>query len=102
MASSWEDARKCPKCASNGEEVGERPGSQPRSKIIILQCPKPQCPWYGTRFEVLINPDGTIPDALTHRPKAYNRVQDDGGATQRILERQLHQMQQPGGGEVTR
>ena|SRR5687767_9371899 len=101
MTTSWDEASRCPKCETAGEVVDERKAPTP-GKLVTLTCPNKRCRWFGTNFQVKVNPDGTIPDPITKRPKAFQVLPDDKGQTQEILERGLRQSMQPGGGEIVR
>jgi hypothetical protein len=100
MTTSWEVASKCPKCIQPGEVVGERKLTGGRGKLVTLRCVTAYCKWFDTTYAVQVNPDGTVPDPITSRPKEYPARPDDGGRTEQVLRGQLAQSMKPEGGEV--
>jgi len=104
MASSWEDARRCPSDESPGEIVGRRPasresGAAPGSQLVTLQCKNTRCAYHETPWVVQINPDNTIPDPITDREKFFPKL--PGGQRARdvvdMLTRQVERETKPGG-----
>jgi hypothetical protein len=67
---TYEEAKRCPKCEEPGQEVSNKPG--PRgSRMHTFRCPNQRCKWYSTDYIVQVNADGTIPDPDAHRIKNF-------------------------------
>lgn len=67
---TYEEAKRCPKCETPGQEVAVKPGRR-GSKIHTFRCPNHRCQWYNTDYIVQVNADGTIPDPDAYRPKNF-------------------------------
>jgi hypothetical protein len=68
MSTTFEEAKKCPKCDNVGKEVGSRPAKTGRGKrctLHVIECVTELCRWYGERYVVQVNEDGSIPDAYS-------------------------------------
>jgi hypothetical protein len=70
-----------------------------QGKLLMYRCENERCQWNATEWPVQVTSNGTIPLTL-RRPKHFNKLPDDGGATMRSLEAQLLAEQQTGGGEI--
>lgn len=74
-ASTYEEAKICPKCKRPGEETKSvsMPDMPRGTTVKEIYCRTPLCPWEGTPWMVQVNPDGTIPAPTNHRnsPKKY-------------------------------
>lgn len=79
MSTTWEEARKCPKCQLSGEpQGGPRPSLREGVKILNVFCKNEQCTWFGTSWLVQINEDGSIPDAApTGAPRGEKQFGND-------------------------
>lgn len=67
---TYDEARRCPKCTELGRDESEKPGPH-GSKLHIIRCLNQRCAWYDTTYVVQVNPDGTVPEANTNRPKNF-------------------------------
>lgn len=68
---SFEDARRCPKCDELGHNAGKQRGPN-RSTIHTFTCRNEKCPWNGTGWIVQVNNDGSIADRDDERGSAAN------------------------------
>jgi len=67
---TFEEARRCPRCELPGKEVGTVKG--PRgSSIRTIMCENNRCSWNATTWVVQVNADGSIPPPVTSRPKNF-------------------------------
>lgn len=57
---TYEEAKRCPKCKTPGKEVSSQPGAK-RSTVYIINCVNELCTWYDTGWQVQVMEDGTIP-----------------------------------------
>lgn len=65
---TFEEAKKCPKCGQIGEDVKQTPGRDGRGKPVTvhtIMCRTQLCRWFGTGYLVQVNEDGSIPDAYS-------------------------------------
>lgn len=58
---TYEEAKRCPKCKVPGVLKLTKAGERRGSKIEVFHCETQGCKWYGTGWTVQINADGTIP-----------------------------------------
>lgn len=65
---TFEEAKRCPKCDAPGEPISTHPGPK-ASEFHVYECPTEICVWFGTRWVVQIMADGQIPQ--------YNRARVD-------------------------
>jgi hypothetical protein len=70
------------------------------SKVLKIYCRNERCKWFNTAWTVQQRSDGTIPDALLHRPKKFPELPSWGAGSVTALEQQLALETQPGGGEL--
>ena len=62
METTFEEARRCPKCSSPGEEQKNEIRSGPNgSKIHVMRCMNERCSWFDTDWIVQVNSDGMVP-----------------------------------------
>jgi len=97
-ATTFEEAKNCPKCGMPGMEVSATPMHDKDLKygaavVHLIQCRNERCNWFNTNWSVQVNPDGSIPPPQNHRggPKKYDAFLPDE-QTQRMvdnLQRQL-------------
>ncbi|SRR5258706_13166138 len=71
--STFDEARRCPKCETPGVPMGESPGPH-RSKIHTFRCMNPRCKWYDTTYIIQVNQDGTIPDPSLTKIKNFPKL----------------------------
>lgn len=74
MVSTYEEAKRCPKCSKPGEVRKKTtvPG-KPGAYVHVIYCVTELCPWYNTPWLVQVNADGSIPPPQDHSraPKIY-------------------------------
>lgn len=105
MSTSYSDAIICPRCELTGEHVVNEDrilkyGPERGSKIMKIYCRTERCKWFNTAWTVQQRPDGTIPDAVSVRPKKFPELPKWGASSVEALERQVALETQPGGGEL--
>lgn len=76
MDTTFEEAKRCPKCEQPGQETGrisvKDTSVLPGTKVATIRCDNSRCKWQGESWIVQVNPDGTIPPAkTTGREKRY-------------------------------
>lgn len=96
---TFEEARRCPKCQQVGDKRSERFVGQ-GIKILLLFCTNTRCTWYDTPWPVQVNPDGSIPDPPRHRDKNFPKIPDLTDRVQSALDRQIASELQSGGTEI--
>lgn len=100
MDTTYEEARRCPKCKEPGEEVADTPAPTGRgvtrgARLKHIQCRNTRCKWYnGAPYLVQTNPDGTVPPPNLHREKQFRERPDDHGQTAEALEQMLKAQQE--------
>lgn len=98
--STYDEARRCPKCKELGDKTSEqslRTSMQRGAKLHIFTCRNERCKWFETTWSVQVNPDGTIPPPTLHRDKNFRPL--PSGREQRVveqLERQYQAEMNPG------
>jgi hypothetical protein len=97
---TYEEAKRCPKCAQPGDEVADEsikaPGLTRGARLKHVMCMNSRCKWYKTSYYIQVNPDGTIPPPIEHRQKRFTERPSDGGRTEANLLKQLNLEQSPG------
>lgn len=83
-----EEASRCPKCGTPGNQTGVRPLTSGTGKLLMYKCENNRCRWFNTEWPVQVNANGTIPLTL-QRPKQFQPLIEDGGRTLANIERQL-------------
>jgi hypothetical protein len=78
---TYEEARRCPKCGNPGEvdSIKDGPRNLPRgTKIHTVYCRNQVCPWLDTCWLVQVNSDGTVPPPSNHKGerKLYEHFED--------------------------
>ena len=68
--STYESAKRCPKCEEPGADIGSVKGPH-GSRLHTIQCKNKRCSWYETNYTVQVNADGTIPEPTLDRPKSF-------------------------------
>ena len=98
---TFEDAKRCPKCDRPGKDLGGKPAKRPGVKVHTIMCETELCKWYQTTWLVQVNEDGTIPEAYSQvgkkqfpkvSPEMESRINDS-------LKAQL-EVEKSGQGEV--
>lgn len=105
MATTFEEAKKCPKCNQPGEDKFTKPSIDRRGQRVELHfifCRTVLCPWNDTNWVVQVNSDGSIPEAYNQLgPKNFplasketeSRIND-------AIQAQLNAETREGGGEI--
>ena len=96
---TYEDARRCPRCEHPGEHVAEedRPLRSVRgAKLIKIYCRQERCKWFNTAWTVQVNADGSIPPENTFRDKKFPELPSWGAKSVEALESQLRLETTPG------
>ena len=85
---TWEEAKRCPKCGNPGDDQKQVSLPRGRGSIHYIYCTTQLCPWYGTCWMVQTRPDGTIPNRLEQLgPPDYRPMSADQLAVgQRLVE----------------
>lgn len=70
-ATTFEEAKICPKCQLPGEDASTvsvpAGGSiRPGTTAHMIYCRNENCKWYNTNWVVQVNPDGSIPPPQDH------------------------------------
>jgi len=68
--STYEEARRCPRCEQPGVDIGNRRGPH-GSRLHTIQCKTSRCRWFNTNYTVQVNSDGSIPEPTLDRPKNF-------------------------------
>lgn len=110
--STYEAAKRCPKCQEPGKLVQEKlvqsPDARPGTKIHVINCETESCVWYGTSYFVQVNPDGSVPPPRKNQDKLFpmdayrTPTDDDARLVRETLRGHNEQMTKPGGGETGR
>lgn len=87
MSISFEEVRKCPRCASTGRIGSERP-QRDGSKIVTIWCETPTCRWFNTSWIVQIMPDGSIAEPKGH-DKFFADIPDRTEEVREYIDRDL-------------
>jgi len=94
-ATTFEEAKLCPKCELPGEDVSTSPAKDSRGAPVVLHmiwCRNDTCKWYNTSWVVQVNSDGTIPQAYSQiGDKKYPTISQESAT--RIEENYLRQLQ---------
>lgn len=103
---TFEEAKKCPKCGQPGEDMGSRKVQSPNSgkmvEIHSIYCRTQLCTWFDTMWIVQVNEDGTVPQAYSQlgrkqypklSPEMESKVNDS-------IRAQLAAETKPGGSEI--
>lgn len=94
---TFEEAKRCPRCKFPGEETAVLPGDR-GSKVHTLVCRTPGCPWENTNWIVQVQRDGSIPLRKTGDkdfPELPMWAQNQGRRMVELVEHELDQ------GEIT-
>jgi len=83
QGTTFEDAKRCPMCDTPGREVRiqkTRNGRGEPCEIHFIECVRKLCRWFGERWIVQVNEDGSIPQpgaAQTLGEKKYPRLSQE-------------------------
>jgi len=76
--STFEEAKRCPKCNEPGREVAETKAKDLVSIVHIFACENVRCLEVGERWLVQTRPDGSVPQPdETRGEKAFPRMSND-------------------------
>jgi hypothetical protein len=86
--STFEEAKRCPKCSEPGEEVSENKAPSGDGVLKFFRCGNVRCIDVGERWVVQIRANGTVPQPTDDRgPKTFpNMSQDRLSHGMRVLE----------------
>lgn len=93
---TFEEAKRCPKCNEPGQEAGSR-SQRGGGEIKTIYCRNPRCAWNDTSWIVQVNADGSIPDPTLVHDKSFAKVPDRTDAIQSQMNRLYQQTITPGG-----
>lgn len=105
-ATTFEEAKLCPRCKKPGEEASKVPARdmKPGTVVYVIFCRTPGCRWENTSWLIQVNPDGSIPtEDYSKREKKTFPVSESAAQQARDIERAVareRELQQRGGGEV--
>jgi hypothetical protein len=104
VQSTYEEATRCPRCALPGDVTGKAPAAKRGYQVHTVYCRNKDCSWFDSMWIVQVNPDGSVPQPNTAKPreadKLYPSLQAPPEEEQRILaalERQVSVEVKPGG-----
>lgn len=86
---TFEEARRCPKCESPGADISQRRGPL-GSKLHVIECRNGRCKWNNTTWVVQVHADGTIQEETEH-DKIYPKIPDRTDAVQASMQNLLDQ-----------
>lgn len=98
---TFEEAKRCPKCERPGKDEGAKPGRRAGVKVHTIRCETQLCRWYNTTWLVQVNEDGSIPEAYSQvGHKQFPKVSDESiTRINEALDRQIA-AEKSGQGEV--
>ena len=98
---TYEEASRCPKCDKPGKLYVKKPGARRGVEVHVIECVTQLCKWYGERWFVQLNEDGSIPKPYSQiGAKQYPKVSDESiTRINEALQQQLN-AEQRGDGEV--
>lgn len=88
---TFEEAKRCPKCEQPGRETSAHHGSY-GSTMYVIECANKRCPWYNTSYIVQVNADGTIPEPSNDRPHQFPKLPGQSEIDPEALERRIQNM----------
>lgn len=88
---TFEEAKRCPKCKQPGREVDTQRGSY-GSTMHVIHCANKRCQWYETPYIVQVNSDGSIPEPSNDRPHQFPKLVGQDNLTEADIERRIQSM----------
>lgn len=95
MDTTFDEARRCPRCEELGSDIGGRSGPH-GSTIHTIKCVNDRCQWFATTYIVQVMSDGSVAKPTLDRDKSFPKIPDRTEAVQAQLER-LYQQSLSGG-----
>jgi hypothetical protein len=71
---TYEDAKRCPKCNEPGLKTSEKSAGRNAAhgtRVHTFECRNNRCKWFNEFWVVQVNPDGTVPPPNTNRQKSF-------------------------------
>lgn len=96
MDTTFDAARRCPKCAELGFLKDSKPIAR-GNKLHTVICLNERCRWFNTAYVVETNEKGEVAPPRTRMSKAYPVIPD---LTERVQAQLDHQMAQELGGSA--
>lgn len=90
MDTTFEEARRCPKCEKPGKEVGSRVGPF-GSTIHTIMCANSRCEWSNTTYLVQVKSDGKVVEPTLEREKSFPKLEDRTERVQAQMQRLYEQ-----------
>lgn len=75
MDTTWEEAKRCPRCKNPGVEISRRPGPH-GSALHTIQCKTERCQWFNTTYIVQVMSDGSVANPTIDRDKSFPKLPD--------------------------
>jgi hypothetical protein len=72
MATTWDEASKCPRDGQFTGKVIQRRNLREGGQLITLECPEDNCEYSTTGWVVQTRPDGSIPDPIDPNTRDKN------------------------------
>jgi hypothetical protein len=82
---SWDEARRCPKCKEPGRDARRSRGPK-RSTVHLVVCENKRCSWYDTTWVVQVMADGSIPIRKPGLPEYPSLSGSQEAMARRVLE----------------
>jgi len=86
LDTTYDEARRCPKCNELGEitskqpvriTFGDRRAVTAGAQLHTATCMNERCKWFGQTCRLIqVNPDGTVPPPVTKRAKHFPAIPD--------------------------
>lgn len=97
---TFEEAKRCPKCDMPGDDKSVTTVTKGRRKVKVhtIYCRNSECKWYNTSWLVQVNEDGSIPQAYQQiGPKQFPKLSAESETRiQESIEAQLAAETKPG------
>jgi hypothetical protein len=87
-ATTFEEAKKCPRCATPGEDRKTQSAAIRGATVHHIYCVNENCKWYNTPWLVQVNADGSIPPPTNHKgkDKVYVGFEDHDGLAKQLVD----------------
>lgn len=87
---TMEEAKLCPKCGRTGEDrkTLQVRGMAKGTTVHLIYCVTELCRWFGTPWQVQVNPDGSVPAPKNHtgQPKLYANIEGHDDQAKQLIE----------------